>query len=306
MKRVLVFVLLILLVGCTYLYREDIVIFLMENFSSIDKEVSIETKNKYFRDYNLSYVSTTDNFKATSMEDLMDMYYTIINSGVDEFTFYCSKTYPSCIDDVLYLAGDQTTLSNINSFVHPYNSFTTIKTEYDTLKRVTLKIQKTYDDEKIEEINKVVDEIIENEIKDETDPKEIIKIVHNYIINNTKYDKDRADRNIIKYESNTAYGVLIEHYGLCGGYADAMAIFLNRYNIPNFKVVSENHIWNAVYLDNKWYHLDLTWDDPVLTDGTDTLEYTFFLITTPELEELETNQHVFDKKVFKELAEQKN
>ena len=81
-----------------------------------------------------------------------------------------------------------------------------------------------------------------------------------------------------------------------------MAIFLNKYNIPNFKVVSENHIWNAVYLDGKWYHLDLTWDDPVLTDGSDTLEYTFFLITTPELEELETNQHVFDKKVFKELA----
>ena len=80
-----------------------------------------------------------------------------------------------------------------------------------------------------------------------------------------------------------------------------MAIFLNYYNIPNFKVVSSNHIWNAVYLDGNWYHLDLTWDDPVIVDGSDTLEYTFFLITTDELEELETNQHVFDRKVFSEL-----
>lgn len=302
MKKVLVFLLLFLILGVTYLYRESIVIFLIENFGGITKEVTLESKNQYYRDYNLSYVQTTDNFKATSKDDLLDMYYTVINSGIEEFTFYCSKTYPTCIDDVLYLANNQNILSNINSFVHPYNSFTTVKTKYDTLKRVTISIEKTYSNENINEINKMVDKIIEDEIKDEKDPREIIKIVHNYIINNTKYDKDRADKNIIKYESNTAYGVLIENYGLCGGYTDAMAIFLNKYNIPNFKVISENHIWNAVYIDDAWYHLDLTWDDPVLTDGTDTLEYTFFLIDTNELEDLETNQHVFDKKVFKELA----
>ncbi len=301
MKKFLVFVLLCLLFGCTYLYREDIVIFLLENFGNSNEDITIKTKNEYYRDYNLSYVNLTDNFDVTSRDELMDMYYTVINSGLDEFTFYCSKDYPNCIDDVLYLANDQNALSNINSFVHPYNSFTTLKTEYDTLKRITLKIEKTYTEEKIKEVNKIVDKIIEEEIKDEDDPKEIIKIIHNYVINNTKYDKERADRNIIKYESNTAYGVLIENYGLCGGYTDAMAIFLNKYNIPNFKVVSENHIWNAVYIDNNWYHLDLTWDDPVLTDGSDTLEYTFFLITTSELEELETNQHIFDKKVFSEL-----
>lgn len=301
MKKVLTFIFLLLLLGCTYLYRENIFIFLIENFGGVTKDITLESKNQYYRDYNLSYVNVTNNFKATSKEDLIDMYYTVINSGVDEFSFYCSKTYPNCIDDVMYLANNQTILSNINSFVHPYNSFTTVKTKYDTLKRVTLEMEKTYTNQKINEINEIVDKIIQEEIKDEDDPKEIIKIVHDYIINNTKYDKERADKNIIKYESNTAYGVLIEHYGLCGGYTDAMAIFLNKYNIPNFKVVSENHIWNAVYIDNTWYHLDLTWDDPVLTDGTDTLEYTFFLITTDELENLETNQHYFDKKVFSEL-----
>ena len=301
MKRFLFFIVLVFLLGTTYLYREEIVIFLIENFNVTNKEISIDTKNEYYRDYNLSYVSLTNNFKITSKDELINIYYTVINSGLDEFTFYCSNDYSNCINDVLYLANDQTTLSNINSFVHPYNSFTTIKTEYDILKKVTLKIEKTYDEEKIKEINKVIDKIIEEEIKNEDNPTEIIKIVHNYIINTTKYDKERADRNIIKYQSHTAYGVLIEHYGLCGGYTDAMAIFLNKYNIPNFKVVSENHIWNAVYIEDKWYHLDLTWDDPVLTDGTDTLEYTFFLITTKELEELETNQHIFDKKVFSEL-----
>ena len=42
---------------------------------------------------------------------------------------------------------------------------------------------------------------------------------------------DEFVKNIIKYESNTAYGVLFEGYGICSGYADVMGIFLNRYNI---------------------------------------------------------------------------
>ena len=134
------------------------------------------------------------------------------------------------------------------------------------------------------------------------DEREIIKIIHDYIINNTKYDSDKSDRNIEKYNSNIAYGPLLQGYGLCGGYTDAMAIFLDYYDIPNYKVISENHIWNAVYLNNKWYHLDLTWDDPVMKDGSNTLEYTFFLITTKGLEEQATNQHIFNKSVFSEVA----
>ena len=80
-----------------------------------------------------------------------------------------------------------------------------------------------------------------------------------------------------------------------------MAIFWKYYDLPNFKVVSENHIWNAVFLDNKWYHLDLTWDDPVVSTGENILEYNFFLISDKELEELNTNQHIFDKNIFSEF-----
>lgn len=289
------------MLGLTYIYKEPIISFVIDKLGTINNSKYIESKNKYYRDYNLSFVSDTTNFNPKNKKELMNIYYTVINSGIEEFSFYCPKDYSTCIDDVLYLANSEDELSNINSFVHPYNSFTTVKTEYDTLKKVTLKIEKTYDQEKINKVNEIVDKIINEEIKDETDPKEIIKIVHDYIINNTKYDKERADKNIIKYQSHTAYGVLIEHYGLCGGYTDAMAIFLNKYNIPNFKVVSENHIWNAVYLDGKWYHLDLTWDDPVIINGSDTLEYTFFLIDNEELNRLQTNQHIFDTAVFSEL-----
>jgi len=302
MRKLVTLGITLILIGTTYMFREEIIIFLTRSFQELSKEVNIKEKNQYHINYDLNYIENVNNIEIKNKQDLINVYYSIINSGYDEFTFICSKNYDNCMNEVLYLAEDETTLSNINSFVHPYNSFTSIGTQYNTLGQVTLNIDKTYDQEKIDIINKEVDRIIAEEIKDEKDTKEIIKIVHDYIINNTKYDRQRADKNIIKYESNTAYGVLIEHYGLCGGYTDAMSLFLNRYNIPNFKVVSENHIWNAVFVNGNWYHLDLTWDDPILVTGEDTLEYTFFLIDTYELEELETNQHFFDKQVFSELG----
>ena len=74
--------------------------------------------------------------------------------------------------------------------------------------------------------------------------------------------------------------------------------------VENFKVASENHVWNAVKIDHKWYHLDLTWDDPVTPDGTDLLEYNFFLIDTAKLKEIEKEQHIFSENIYKELIEE--
>ena len=75
-----------------------------------------------------------------------------------------------------------------------------------------------------------------------------------------------------------------------------MAIFLKKYNIPNFKVVSENHIWNAVYLDEQWYHLDLTWDDPI--SDINVSRDTYFLIDTKTLEKINDGTHFSNKRIY--------
>jgi regulator of replication initiation timing len=245
--------------------------------------------------------NTIQNLKLHNKDDLIDLYYTVINSGKGNFAFQCPEEYTNCIKDVIEIADDQNSLSNINGFVHPFNSFDTIETSYDSLGRVNLKIIKTYTDLEIKQINEKVEKIVKEEVKNETDHEKIIKILHDYIINNVKYDKERTDNNIIRYASNTAYGVLFEGYGICSGYSDTMALFLNYYNIPNYKVISENHVWNAVYINNNWYHLDLTWDDPILNTGDEILDHSYFLITTKKLKELDTTQHTFDETIFTEL-----
>ncbi len=302
MKKYIILIFLIILFGLTYSFRKPLYNLYRTYLIKENKNVSLVTNNDYTRNYSFDYVSITDNFIPKNYQDLLNIYYTVINSGTTEFSFYCPDDYEECITDTDSLANSQTILSTINNFVHPFNSFKHLETSYDDYGKVTIKIEHIYNNNDIKLIEAKVNEIEKENWKTNMSDEDKIKAVHNYIINNSKYDKDRSDNNIVKYKSDTAYGTLLEGYSLCGGYTDAMELFLEDMGIKSYKVSSENHVWNAVNLNNTWYHLDLTWDDPITTDGSDILEYNFFLITTNELEELEKEQHNYDKKIYSELA----
>lgn len=302
MKKFFMFGFLLILLGITYYQKEnllDIYNDLLYEFTK--KEVSLNGVNEYYRDYDFMYVQNTNNFNPEDKQDILNIYYTVINAGKDEFTFYCPSEYKECINDVNSLANNQTILSHINNFVHPFNGFKNIETKYDSLGKVTINIQKSYNETQIKQTLEKVNEIKSEVFNDKLSTLDNIRNVHDYIINHSKYDSRRSDNNIVNYKSDIAYGPLIEGYGLCGGYTDAMEIFLEELGIRSFKVSSDNHIWNAVYYNNTWLHLDLTWDDPVTSNGTDELEHDFFLISTEKLKEIEPSEHSFDLGVYQEF-----
>ncbi len=98
---------------------------------------------------------------------------------------------------------------------------------------------------------------------------------YNYLIKHCKYDHKHAgnckcndttrDVSIEESSCHTAYGALVEGKPVCSGYARAMTLLLACEGI-NSKLVfgqsqGEYHNWNLIELDDKWYHLDVTWDD---------------------------------------------
>lgn len=298
MRKLLYLIIFTALLYLAYQYRDNIYEIYYDIFVSIEDKVTKLEPNDYYRDYNFSYAKNTNTFIPTNKKDIINIYYTIVNSGMTDFTFYCPKEYTNCISDVNDVANDQNTISNINNFVHPYNSFKTLKTEVDITGKVDVKIEKVYDDEMIIILNYKVDEIVKNEIKDTDNIKTKIRKIHDYIINNTTYDKERSDKKIINYKSDNAYGVLIEKYGLCGGYTDAMMLFLEKLKIPNYKIATENHIWNYVKVNDEWLHLDLTWDDPITSNGKPMLDDAFFLIDDEELKSKEKEQHAYNADIY--------
>ncbi len=304
MRKLFAFLVIIGTVFILYIYKDELFEYVILNYVYSEEFVQ-DSYNEYKSSYNNSFVKQTDSYKPLNKQDILNIIYSGLNNGWSEFSYFCSLDYTECLDDSKNITNDPVTISYINNFIHPYNSFNNIKVSINNLGKVTITVTKLYTENDIIEINAKVDQIYNSIINDNMSTIEKIKAIHDYIINNTVYDSEKADNlnnpnYTAKYKSQTAYGPLLQGYGICGGYSDAMALFLDKMNIPNYKISSENHVWNLVYIDNKWLHLDLTWDDPVVSTKENMLLHNFFLITSEELEEKNTGQHIYDKNVFKE------
>lgn len=287
---------MIILVSVCAVNKDKITYYFISN--SIEKKYGTTIENEYYLDDNFDFIDDYTDAKISSYKDLLNSIYYVINSGAERSEKYCDKEYTSCIDDLTKLISDDELLSTFNNFVHPYNSFETIVFNHDNA-TFSMEINHVYNKDDIEKINNIVDTAINKYITNTMSARDKIKVIHDFIIDNTDYDTLKS--NNIKdttYRSNTAYGVLLENKGICSGYSDAMAIFLNKLNIINYKISNNEHIWNLVLLDSDWYHLDLTWDDPI-SDKNITRD-NYFLITTKNLEYLNDNTHEFNKKIYTE------
>lgn len=169
-----------------------------------------------------------------------------------------------------------------------------------------------------EKAAKIIAEIIKPGMKDYE--KELA--IHDYIINHTDYDsaaasyneahKAEMEKGIIPIDvasSYMSYGVLCLGKGVCEGYSYAACKLLNMVGIKT-KVVpgtaGKPHMWDMVLLDGKYYHLDLTFDDPVTSDGTKMLEHKYFNLRDSDLKaqgrvwdsalpKCEDNTYAYDK-----------
>lgn len=280
---------------CTF-FKNDIDFLLTSR--TVERKYGTTSENSYFIEDHFDYVDSYEKAEVHSMEEIVNSIYYLINSGVTKSERYCAKEYKNCYSDMEAISSDTNMLSILNNYVHPFNSFDSIIFNFDD-NIIKIEIKHTYTENEIKELNAKVDEILEKTVTNEMSTRDKIKAIHDYIINNTEYDTLKTKNiNDKTYHSNTAYGVLIEGYGICSGYSDAMKLFLDKLNIINYKISNDQHIWNLVYLDGAWYHLDLTWDDPV-SDKNITRD-NYFLITTNTLKELNDDVHYYDANIFDE------
>ena len=276
---------------------EDDISFLLTS-RSIERTYGQTGENSYFVEDYFDYVDNYEGAELHSKKEIVDSIYYLINSGITYSKRYCAKDYDTCYEDMEAISSDTNLLSLLNNYVHPFNSFGSIIFNFDD-NVIEIEIKHTYSDDAIKDINAILDDFVEKNINNSMSTKDKIKIIHDYIINNTEYDKLKTENiNDDTYQSNTAYGVLVEKYGICSGYSDTMKLFLDKLNIINYKISNDQHIWNLILLDEEWFHLDLTWDDPI-SDKNITRD-NYFLIDNETLNKLDDDVHYFDKKIFTE------
>lgn len=290
MKKFINGMILIVILLLVVLYQNDITSFIMRTYIYPQKVVITESPS-YQKENKDFFINTTDDFIIKDEKQILEVLYTILNNGWNSFTFYCDYGYDTCIDDFKEYFNNSFLLSSINVSVHPYNSYRSIQLQVAKYNKLTLNVSKLYSADKIAYINNKVNTIYNEVTNDKMTTREKILAIHDYLVKHTVYDQDYKKPFS---NSNSAYGLFAEGKAICSGYADAMQLFLIKMNVPNYKLTSDNHIWNYVYLDNAWYHLDVSWDDPVTTNGKDKLIHDYFLIDDATLKSYHDGEHNYN------------
>ncbi|WP_242310432.1 transglutaminase domain-containing protein [Bacillus cereus group sp. BfR-BA-01524] len=131
--------------------------------------------------------------------------------------------------------------------------------------------------------------IIGSIVKSGMDEHEKVKVIHDYVVKHVSYDTT--------YQAYTAYEALANRSAVCQGYTLLTYQLLKEAGIQNHIVTGtgngQAHAWNLVNIENKWYHLDTTFDDPV-PDKAGRVTYSYFNMSDEQL----SKDHEWDRSKY--------
>ncbi|RAN91233.1 S-layer protein [Bacillus sp. SRB_28] len=150
----------------------------------------------------------------------------------------------------------------------------------------TLNITYRETKEQTEYVMKQAKAIVSSIIQMGMDDHEKVKAIHDYVVKHVSYDTS--------YKAYTAYEALANRSAVCQGYTLLTYQLLKEAGIENHFVVGtgdgQPHAWNLVKIENKWYHLDTTFDDPV-PDEQGRVTYSYFNLSDEQI----AKNHVWNR-----------
>ena len=144
--------------------------------------------------------------------------------------------------------------------------------------------------------NEITDSVISPLMSD----YEKVLALHDYLIENSRYDVENADSDTVPAEEHEAYGVLVNGIGVCDSYAKAFKLLLDKAGVECLLVEgsstdasgkgtsSLDHAWNIVSLDGEYYHVDTTWDD--VAEDRESEDHIYHYLNLDDADMLGTHQ----------------
>lgn len=155
------------------------------------------------------------------------------------------------------------------------------------LQSVTIKYGRTYS--QIATVQQTFDTNVKrvtDTAKNELTDYAKLKYIHDWIVNNTDYTLNGP-----AYKSE-ADGAVVYGKALCEGYSKAFMYMAQELGFECICIVGKAnntaHMWNMVKMGGAWYHVDVTFDDPIMSDGSKMLSHEYFLIGTYDINKTHT------------------
>lgn len=267
-KGILFFVLLILLSGiatCLYLFIPE-----------VQTTVASHLESDF----------TEDNIYS-DLESLSQRLEKEIQKGSESFTIYLKDLDADAIGQInesvegIYGSGNSYAVSEFLGNTYKKVTITVKHSVNYYAKQAYLEQTPIPDTEpKAKELYKAIKHILDTQITENMTDYQKELALHDYLTTHCKYSENTeqsADSDIYR-----AYGALVNQDAVCNGYAEALQLLFACVGIESKFVVGTadgvDHAWNLVKLDDRWYHLDATWDDPI-PDLGEKVVHTYFNVT---------------------------
>lgn len=132
-------------------------------------------------------------------------------------------------------------------------------------------------------------------ISDKQSDYEKALAIHDRIVQNVVYDEEvyqRSKNNEDFYDdAYNAYGCLVTKRAVCEGYSRAYQMLLQESGVETGVISGEatdsqgetgGHAWNYIKLDDGYYLVDVTWDDPLGNNGID-IRHDYFCLNNAQM-----------------------
>jgi len=221
----------------------------------------------------------------------------LINKEVMQLSTEFSIHYTGDISDIKDELTDITKGAIQNSYI--YTNISSFKWKYDGYSNnIAIAFTFTYHLSQTEEA--IVEQTLTDIIAPMQGLSDIQKLqaAHDFIVLTAEYSKETEGSQY------SPYTLLTENKGVCQAYALVLYRMLEMLGfevqyVPG-KVGEQLHAWVLVKLDHNWYHIDVTWDDP-LPDQKGEVRYQYFLVSDRQL----SQDHTWDYASFPAATSEK-
>lgn len=111
-------------------------------------------------------------------------------------------------------------------------------------------------DEKAE-VKSAIEDFKDTYITDDMNDFEKEIMIIKWLVANCSYESTDD------WSNSTAYSCIINGEAQCAGYADAFLQTAKACGLEARYVYNTTHAWNLVKIEGDWYHVDVTWEDPI-------------------------------------------
>ena len=165
-----------------------------------------------------------------------------------------------------------------------YDEVSNYYTEIVILNDMSLEETKAYFSEVENKVNEILNLVPAGMSEEET-----ALFFHDYFGCEYEYDYENLKNDTLPDDSFRSGGLFMKKIGVCQAYAYAYMYIMEKLGIECYVTSSDEmgHAWNIINIDGSYYHVDVTWDDPV-ADRLGLVNHKYFLLSDTAIKGDET------------------